>query len=929
MFEYIKQRIVKNLIEEIECLSPTNLELVGNNLVSIIEEQKMIHHGINKDYKPAGYTVDSFSNNSKIIAEYSTEKNYFEDSSKKDETVAVYKKIEKDIEHAYSHNDSNKLDKIYLIASHEEPPSFRKKFNKTPIGKRHGAITTIFDSRELAKLIYEQSIKFPDYASYYKPFFPGFSQNLDNYEYYGRIPSFCDKHISDYHAIEKVKHHLSNNDICVISGISGSGKTQLTIDYIHNEKNNFENYLWISGDDWKKNTSLSSIQRTRGGSPVNIAGLFNSSKTILVIDNLNRILNDNDTLELSHGFSIGSKLIVTSQISRTNKIYLSIPEFSDDVSLQILGEIPSRESQICKNVVKLCNCSPLILSTIRNLVDEEGIERNELYNEVLKYPNDIHDNNGKSIMSGILGKLEPNSLNALKKIANSGSPIHDSEFLGQYIKVLNRTNLQRISILLPANIPNCLKIHDLVYTAVQDNLNSKDISKGIENYIAKHNASMSPSLIRQIHLSYKMLLREYHSRDKNKPDWITYSLLQIEEGIRDEIQESLHNKTIVEDMDLSSIKCLVDSKEAHAYSIENKDSRNTYFKDCINEYENIIHKISNDEIKIEILHHLGKAYRRTGLAQEALDNFLELLKIDSNMHASYLQIVHLGSQYEVDEKFKKIGAEYLEKLLVSITEDYTTVPLRVSLGTFARLRSYKEISKRVNQNKERVKKLANIIVVSSFEGFGQFFEAFVSFTSVFNYHNSLECLNLIKTIPELLTTTPEVVDKNNWLNACEGLTNIALSALREEDDDLSQKIADTSILFANKIFEKTKLSAYEGRALAKAYSTANLYEKALLSIDKVPIQSQDHWLLYQKSKVQLKNKDSNCYSSATNAFELAKKDNYAKSRLSIYHDLLSQCAELYGTKEEAKNQAKFALDKCTDNKYKVNLENRFKELSNQ
>ncbi|WP_026838875.1 hypothetical protein [Gillisia sp. JM1] len=95
MFEYIKQRIVKNLIEEIECISPTNLELIGNNIVSILENQRMIHHGINKDYKPSGYTVDSFNNNSKIIAEYSTDKNYFGDSSRKGALIPIYKKIEK------------------------------------------------------------------------------------------------------------------------------------------------------------------------------------------------------------------------------------------------------------------------------------------------------------------------------------------------------------------------------------------------------------------------------------------------------------------------------------------------------------------------------------------------------------------------------------------------------------------------------------------------------------------------------------------------------------------------------------------------------------------------------------------------------------------------------------------------------------------
>src|SRR5690606_367833 len=108
----------------------------------------------------------------------------------------------------------------------------------------------------------------------------------------------------------------------------------------------------------------------------------------------------------------------------------------------------------------------------------------------------------KSIMGGVLSKLEPTALVALKKIANSGSTIHDSEFLAHYLKILNRSNLQRLSLLLPASVPGCLKIHDLVCVSVQDNLNSNEISQSIEAYIQKHNVTMSPSVIRQIHLCY-------------------------------------------------------------------------------------------------------------------------------------------------------------------------------------------------------------------------------------------------------------------------------------------------------------------------------------------------------------------------------------------------------------------------------------------
>lgn len=67
MFEFIKQRIEKNLIEEIGCLNSIMLEVVGHYMICAIEGKYLIHHGINKDYKPSGYTVDTFSSDSSII----------------------------------------------------------------------------------------------------------------------------------------------------------------------------------------------------------------------------------------------------------------------------------------------------------------------------------------------------------------------------------------------------------------------------------------------------------------------------------------------------------------------------------------------------------------------------------------------------------------------------------------------------------------------------------------------------------------------------------------------------------------------------------------------------------------------------------------------------------------------------------------------
>lgn len=925
MFEFIKQRIIKGLIEEIECLDATHLELVGVKIISILENRRMIHHGINKDYKPSAYTVDSFTDDSSIIAEYSTDKGYFEDKSKKDATIPFFEKIENDINHALKHCIPQKPEKIYLITSQTEPPSFRKAYNSTPIAQQNTEIVVLYDSRELAKLIYEQSIESADYASYYKQFFPGYSQNLDNYEYYGKVPAFCVKHISDFQALEIIKRQLSNQDICVLSGISGSGKTQLAIDFIHSEKEEYENYLWITGEDWKKDTSLSSIQRTRGGAPVNVSGLFNIAKTILVIDNLNRLIELNDVSELSEGFSIGSKLIVTSQISRNSQLYISIPELSDDVALQIIGEIPNEETKLCRDVIKLCKCSPLILSTIRNLVDEEGIKREDLYNEVLKYPRDIIDNNGRSIMESILSKLGSSSLIALKKIANSGSTVHDSEFLGYYLNILNRSSLQRLSILLPASVPGCLKIHDLVCASIQDNLNTKDVSLAIEGYIKKYNATMSPSVIRQIHLCYNIMLEEYDSRSGESPDWLTYALLQVEGDRKAKIQGSLSQEQITENIDISRALSIIDSKEAHAYSIVDKDERETYYKQCIEEYLSAKEKSKSEELKKELLHHLGKTYRRCGLPDKSLDCFLQLLSMEPNMHATHLQIAQLGSQYG-NKAIKGKGEESLDVLLNTILYDYSLVPLRVSLGAFARLRSYKKLKTSIDKSAEHVEKIANIIALSSFEGFGQFYEAFVAFTSMFGYHHSLSCIKLLENLPELLTIPPESVDKSNWMNACEAFTNIAIAAIRERKENLSKKMINTSLSFADKIFEFNKLDSNQGRVLAKAYIIGENPNKALAAIDKVPQEEHNHWLLYRKAEAQLKTDNSEACESAELALNLALADSFAANNIPSYHDLYSQCAKCFGKVDLAISQAKLAYDKCDDEQYRQELKEKMNKI---
>ncbi|EGH22804.1 hypothetical protein PSYMO_15481, partial [Pseudomonas amygdali pv. mori str. 301020] len=341
-FESIKQRIIKRLISEIGALDEKKLELLGHGLVELMEKRRFVHHGINKNYKFVGYTVDSFSDDSTIIVQYSTEKGYFQNVG--DAEAPVFTKIEKDIKSARSHRPPTGATKIYLMSTEEESPSFRALFNRTATANDLTGTLVVLDARELAKIIYDLSIERPDAATFFRQFLPEFDEALDHYEYFGRLPAQCANHQSNEAALRKLREHFAGGEsVAVLHGLSGSGKTQVAIDFVHKEAANYDNYVWLACGDWHPDTPLSAVSRKRGGRPLNVVGNFNVVKTILVVDRIDQAIDPIVFAALKPGFDKGGVVIVTSQVASPGaRSHVPIPQVSRDVALRILGEDPTR-----------------------------------------------------------------------------------------------------------------------------------------------------------------------------------------------------------------------------------------------------------------------------------------------------------------------------------------------------------------------------------------------------------------------------------------------------------------------------------------------------------------------------------------------------------------------------------------------------------
>jgi len=920
MKEHIKKRIIKELIKEVVELDDRDIELVGHQYISIRENRNMIHKGLNKDYKPVGYTVDSFSDDYKIVGEYSSEEKYFEPAGKVDSPV--YNKIEKDINHAISQSSGRNLDKIYLISNNEIPNSFRKKFNSTNLGKQYGDIVVFVDAMELAKGIYNQSIKSSDVAEFYKIFFPRYSLNLDNFEYFGKLPNICDNYVRDEGIQKQLSDFLSKEKICVLHGLSGSGKTHAVIDYVQKNALNYEGYIWLSGKDWPENAPLSSVKRTRGGAPINVEGLFNATKSILVIDSLERIVKPAMFTELEKGFALGGVVIVTSQIANSaSEVYVRISHLSEKVAATILGEdIPSLSIK-AKQFISKCRFSPLILAMTKALADKNLGGKEDIYSEIIDDPELVNDEEGLSIMKKILNRLEPKSLEALKKISNSGQNSHDIKFLKKYIGLLRFNSLHELSLLVPTNALDIFQIHDLVSIAIRGNGENSDISMAVENYVSQYNGEMTPSVLRQIHLCFQQMYSEHLRRGDREADWLHYSLLQCESDKKQSLYGNLHNQALNSYTTLPNLMCIIDAKEIHSYTITDHSERKHYYRECYEEYNKALVNVQSEDIKAELLHHKGKALRRLGELNDSIEVFEKLLELRPGWHAPHGQIAHIGTQYSADITAKSKGEKSLHIIIEHMLSDYSSVPLRVSLAAIAKIRSYYSIKQQINGNEESVRKLVDIITMSALEGLDQFYEGFVSFTSCFGYEHSELSLSITEAIPEIAATSPKSIDHKQWISACEALTNTAIEAIRVDKINIAKRLCCASLNFANEFKDKDTLRSFDARCIGKAYTTAKQPALAVEAIKKVNDKDMDHWVLYELTKAyQQLEQYSLALSSAKKCFNRAVKDKAGLGRVSIYHELLSNSYENCKNNAKAKQHLKRAIKKCSNDKYRATLD---------
>lgn len=890
-----KELIIKSLKKEIDSVGAEVFECICYEICKAdFPEEEILHKGINIDSRPVKGTLDVADGRLKICLECSVEKDYFK---------ANYDKISHDIDHINTLSVGN-IKKIYLCCSHEEPPTFRASWIKSSVYTNNQSLPIeIFDGGKIAEKVYDYCVLRGKAFDVFGEYLPDFKKNMERETYFENIPQQVYDYVEPEDVVSNLRNFIHKNVITVISGLSGSGKTQLSIFYCKNNQESFENIFWISAADYEKNTTLENFKR--GGVNINLCSIFNECKSLLVIDNYNKIVDENVFSNLNIGFSKGSRLLITSQLYFDKNYYFPLRDFPEETALKILGD----DSPKAKRFISKINL-PVVLNAVKSL-HNEGSDYSEIYDDLMTFLGELTDDSNERIIDRILQKYT--NRKELSLIANVLNSKFDVALLRQYIKPVPFSNLSKASLLMFENNNTTCTIHDFIKKCLQGSDESDGFIEFISKYLDEKKGVMDEYILRQIHISFEPIKKIVLSR-RECLNWITYALLQKEtNSTKTEIYRTLAQEQFTSDLTLEQVCCLLEVKEAYNYD---NDKEGQILEKYEDELSKAIDVYSNPLIKKHLFHHLGKTQRRLKKIEKAIEQFDHVLEIEPDCFPAYGQIMKCA------KKKNEYKSEYIcaaKKILEAIKEKNDKLPLRTALALISDLRSG-NLDEAGFDKLELCGLFKPLILNAAYEEMHQFYEALAAFMNFFSYPEELskECLDLYNRIPMLKYISLEMITRKDYAHVLDAFS--AIYGLLDEKDSRKEKIK----LFIMQIIEKIKDSekSYDVRSALKALNKCGFYQDVVLFNINEGLKKDD-WVLFWLAKAKIGLNDLSCLDSIEQALTCkSSSDKYDAT----FYQCKALCLKVNGKNAEAKEWYKKAIDACSNEAFKKSLQKELDEL---
>jgi len=743
----LRDRSVEKILQDVDGLNPTELERCAVALTQIIEGGALIHRGTTIDGRPAGYTVDGFSEDHRLIVECSVDKSYFEKGMGK---------MAGDIAHAKAKGPNCR--RLYLYATQVCPNSVWEDVGKVCREQEFNECRiTVFDGRRIAEQIYERVIAENASVETFSTWLPNLKRLFSDFLFERGAPPLPADFVADKERFEIIEKNVADHKIIAIVGLSGSGKTYAIREYVARSSGGYASVVWLDGVDLLTVSDMRAVRISRLGHEFNLAAKIADIPTLVIVDSFER--DAAQVAQMIPALNPGSRVLISSQQPAGSLVFnCELPEINDVVAKNILtiGGVAPPTDQEFTALLAATGRHPLTLAIVRDTVRETGVTWADMLSELPHNVPSLELPDRVTLLHRLLerhGATISAEVHVLKWL---DQPLLDRRFLELVLGPVGIRKLYNRS-LLSSSDHGYLRIHDLILICIRQF--SLQLPKCVGpqqrfwQYLKDYWESSPIHFQRVLHL-HRGRIAEGLNLQQPVASLQSYLCLLVENGpITPEGINALAN-TLLESVigDRAALAATLEAIERN-WRTAPSDEKTELLRSAEIRLTEALALNSEDQMKADLLHHRGKFRRWLKDFRAAQSDFEVVLKLYPESWAAHLQNARvLLAQGKPDD-----GATHLLRIFDRFDASPASVPATSVLAALAELsrREYKNLREKILS--ERLEMVRSAISRSLVNGFSQPYRVLGRLGGSLYYHNPEVLLSMAAAIdfPSVETASPD------------------------------------------------------------------------------------------------------------------------------------------------------------------------------
>lgn len=737
----------------------------------ILNDDDILHKGCNLNGKPVSYAVDIKTEDCKIVGQSGTDTDYF---SKAD--------FEKPMGDIRGTEKNNPLCEVLYLFSNQRASDAQHTGLATKINAESPSFEVkIYDVEKIAETIYE-NVNAPRCNEVWQ-YLTESSQFYDIFPKRNCIPQSSLYYVQRDKESKAFQALLETQSIVEIVGVSGIGKSEFAKQVTKDISQNFESLFWINGSEYK---SLDSVKLCRFGYEVNLRFVLENYKSLVIVDNLNEnVTKLNEDFQKANKHE--SKCIITSlKQSLSDALTYKLPCMEDELICKYIDSFGLSISETeRKKLVTLVAGYPLAVNMICASAKDDLFSIGELLSDGALQK--LEDEHNQRLSERIVRKIYDKYAAELNLLSYIDCQVISSDFLRVIVDRIRLKYLCRYSVLQQEDAYT-FRIHQVVLDAIKCIAHIpdlKELADKLSCYLDNKNHQKDIPFFTLFHHNVSFIDKVYHNADttEEQKKVILYSRLQAENTFSD----PLKYLSLINDLTLQPANSLYDCLlQADKNEIELSATKREEFsekaKNIIVDLESELKKTTDENIKFELLHHIGKLYVKLREGENAKPYFENALMICPKAYATMLQLAKIAHNSKPSDISK--AKEYVSTILDDNIKGHD-VPLTIVLACYSVFLSKKAYSdledKYIESNFEN---FSNVIMNSLLNFNNQAVPTLGSFAYSFAYIKP----EFMRRTFELLQKLPAASSDNVYIRACANLKAVEYKLEIDKKSDKAKTI---------------------------------------------------------------------------------------------------------------------------------------------